>query len=96
MVSSGLRDAGFVSLNLDDGWAFNRSSDGTIIPDPNLFPNGIKPVVDYIHSKGLKFGLYTARGSVTCLNRPGSDGHEFQDAATYAQWGVDFLKEDSW
>ena len=75
--------------------AFNRSADGSINPDPTLFPNGMKAVVDYIHSKGLTFGIYTARGSTTCMGKPGSDSHEAQDAATYAAWGVDFLKEDS-
>lgn len=95
MVSSGLRDAGYTSINLDDGWAHNRSADGTINPDPALFPQGLKPVIDYVHSKGLSFGIYTARGSTTCMGRPGSDSHEQQDADTYAAWGVDFLKEDS-
>jgi alpha-galactosidase len=55
----------------------------------------MKALVDYVHSKGLKFGIYTARGSTTCMGKPGSDGHEYQDAQTYANWGVDFLKEDS-
>ena len=63
-----------------------------MIEDPKLFPNGLKSVVDYVHSKGLKFGIYSARGSLTCLGRPGSDGHEVQDAALWASWGVDYLK----
>jgi alpha-galactosidase len=75
------------------GWAFNRSADGSINPDPALFPNGMKAVVDYVHSKGLTFGIYTARGSTTCMGKPGSDSYEAQDARTYASWGVDFLKE---
>lgn len=60
--------------------------------DTELFPNGIKPVADYIHSRGMLFGIYTARGSSTCMGRPGSDGHEQIDADTYAEWGVDYLK----
>ena len=69
-----------------------RSADGTLIPDPKLFPNGLKPVFDYIHSQGLKAGIYTSRGSLTCMGRPGSDSHEAQDAATFAAWGVDYIK----
>lgn len=92
MVSSGLAAAGYQYVNLDDGWCVGRAPDGTLIPDPTLFPNGMKPVADYIHSKGLKFGMYTARGSTTCMGRPGANGHEAQDAATYAAWGVDYLK----
>jgi hypothetical protein len=72
-----------------------RNASGFLIADPRLFPNGLKAVVDYVHSKGLKFGIYTARGSLTCMGRPGSDGHEAQDAALWASWGVDYLKEDS-
>lgn len=95
MVSSGLAAAGYEYLNLDDGWACCRDANGTIMPDPKLFPNGMKAVADYIHSRGLKMGIYTARGSTTCLGRPGSDSYEVQDAMTYASWGIDFLKEDS-
>ena len=90
IVSSGLAAAGYSYVNLDDGWAQGRFANGTIYPDPSLFPNGIKAVVDYIHSKGLKFGIYTARGSTTCLGRPGSDSYEALDAQTYADWGVDY------
>jgi hypothetical protein len=72
-----------------------RNASGFMVEDPKLFPNGMKAVVDYVHSKGLLFGIYTARGSLTCLGRPGSDGHEAQDAALWASWGVDYLKEDS-
>lgn len=94
MVTNGLRDAGFEFLNLDDGWAVNRSAAGVLIADPKLFPpsapgknDGIKLVADYVHSKQLKFGIYTARGNRTCLGRPGSDSHEQQDADTWASWG---------
>ena len=76
-------------------WAVGRHANGTIKIDDELFPEGIKPVADYIHSKGMLFGIYTARGSFTCMGRPGSDGHEQLDAEQYAQWGVDYLKEDS-
>ena len=80
----------------------NRTAAGVLIADPKLFPpsapganDGLKLVADYIHSKKMKFGIYTARGSRTCLGRPGSDSHEELDARTWAEWGVDYLKEDS-
>ena len=80
----------------------NRTAAGVLIADPKLFPpsapganDGLKLVADYIHSKKMKFGIYTARGSRTCLGRPGSDSHEEVDARTWAEWGVDYLKEDS-
>ena len=95
IVDSGLRDAGFVYINLDDGWAVGRDANGTIMADPKRFPSGLKNLADYLHSRSLKFGLYTARGSRTCLGRPGSDAHEQQDADFYASIGVDYLKEDS-
>lgn len=69
-------------------WAYNRSASGEIQPNPTLFPNGMAPLVAYVNSRGLKMGIYTARGSVTCLGRPGSNGYEAQDAQTYADWGV--------
>jgi alpha-galactosidase len=93
MAANGLLDAGYEYINLDDGWAIGRDNvTGVIIPDPALFPFGMKPLIDYVHSKGLKFGIYTARGSLTCCGRPGSDMHEIIDAQTYALWGVDYLK----
>ena len=94
MVSTGLRDAGYVYLNLDDGWPGNRDVKGAIQPDPVEFPSGMKALGDYIHSKGLKFGIYTCAGAQTCGNKPGSLGHEKQDMATYASWGVDYVKVD--
>ncbi len=94
MVSSGLRDAGYVYLNLDDGWQASRDAQGVIQPDPALFPSGMKALGDYLHAKGLKFGIYTCAGTQTCGNRPGSKGHEKQDMATYASWGVDYVKVD--
>ena len=94
MVSSGLRDAGYHYLNLDDGWQASRDEKGTIQPDPLQFPSGMKALGDYLHSKGLLFGLYTCAGTMTCGKRPGSKDHEKQDMATYASWGVDYVKVD--
>ena len=96
MVTTGLRDLGYQYLNLDDCWAKGRHPDGTVYADPGKFPSGtLKPLADYVHSKGLRFGTYTDRGSATCAGRPGASEHEEVDANTYAEWGVDYLKEDS-
>jgi alpha-galactosidase len=94
MVSSGMKDVGYEYINLDDCWQVSRDANGTIVADSVKFPSGIKALADYVHSKGLKFGLYSCAGSKTCAGRPGSRGHEFQDARTYASWGVDYLKYD--
>lgn len=94
MVSSGMRDAGYEYIVIDDCWQVNRDSMGFIIADSLSFPSGMKALADYIHSKGLKFGIYSCAGTKTCASRPGSRGHEFQDAYTYAKWDVDFLKFD--
>nr|WP_321375916.1 glycoside hydrolase family 27 protein [uncultured Bacteroides sp.] len=94
MVESGLRDAGYIYLNLDDCWHGKRDSLGFITADPVKFPSGIKALADYIHSKGLKIGIYSDAGRQTCGGRPGSLGHEYQDALTYAKWGIDYLKYD--
>jgi alpha-galactosidase len=94
MVSSGMRDAGYVYINIDDCWQGLRDSLGFIQPDPQRFPSGIKALGDYIHSLGLKFGLYSDAGKQTCGGRPGSRGYEYQDALQYAKWGVDYLKYD--
>ena len=93
--SSGLLEAGYKYINLDDCWQKSRDENGTIIPDYDAFPNGIKPLVDYAHSKGLLFGLYSDAGEYTCAGRPGSLGYEEIDAQTYAEWGVDYLKYDN-
>ncbi len=94
-VERGLADAGYKYIVLDDGWmAMKRDSLGFLVPDPEKFPNGIKAVADYVHSKGLKFGIYNCAGSKTCGGYPGSRGHEYQDALLYAAWGVDYLKYD--
>ena len=72
----------------------NRDENGEIVADKERFPHGMKFVADYVHSKGLKFGIYSSAGTVTCQRRPGGFGHEYQDARTYARYGVDYLKYD--
>ncbi len=96
MVSSGMKDAGYTYLVLDDGWmAKERDSvTGDLIPDPQKFPNGMKVLIDYVHSKGLKFGLYNCAGTKTCAGYPGTRGYEYQDARFYASLGIDYLKFD--
>lgn len=94
MVSSGLKDAGYKYIVIDDCWQIDRNEKGVIIADPAHFPSGIKALADYVHSKGLKFGLYSDAGTHTCQRRPGSKGYEYIDAATYAKWNVDYLKYD--
>jgi alpha-galactosidase len=94
MVSSGMRDAGYQYVVIDDCWHGKRDANGFIQADPQKFPSGIKALADYIHSKGLKFGIYSDAGRMTCGKRPGSQGHEYQDAIQYARWGVDYLKYD--
>jgi alpha-galactosidase len=94
MVSSGMKDAGYLYVNIDDCWHGERDSLGFIHPDPERFPSGMKALADYIHSKGLKFGIYSDAGWQTCGGRPGSRGYEYQDAIQYAKWGVDYLKYD--
>jgi alpha-galactosidase len=94
MVSTGLKDAGYQYVVIDDCWQVGRDKEGNIIPDPKRFAGGIKALADYVHSKGLKFGIYSDAGTGTCENRPGSRGYEFQDARQYAAWGVDYLKYD--
>ena len=92
LVSSGMRDAGYVYVNIDGGWEGYRDAAGGLHPNPN-FPD-MKALGDYIHSKGLKFGLYTGPGPTTCGGAPASYGHEAQDAKMFASWGVDYLKYD--
>ncbi|GHA78486.1 hypothetical protein GCM10007389_35800 [Pontibacter akesuensis] len=94
MVASGMRDAGYQYIVIDDCWHGERDSLGFIHPDPKRFPSGMKALADYVHAKGLKFGIYSDAGWKTCGGRPGSRGREFQDAQTYASWGVDYLKYD--
>jgi alpha-galactosidase len=94
MVTSGMRDAGYVYLVIDDCWQIDRDAQGNILPDAQRFPSGMKSLADYVHAKGLKFGIYSDAGTLTCQKRPGSRGYEFQDARQYAAWGVDYLKYD--
>ena len=92
MVSSGMRDAGYIYVNVDDTWEGQRDAQGNIHPN-SKFPD-MKALADYVHSRGLKFGIYSSPGPKTCGEYEGSYGHEQQDADTYAMWGVDFLKYD--
>ena len=96
MVSSGMKDAGYTYLVLDDGWmAMERDKvTGDLVPDPKKFPNGMKALVEYVHAKGLKFGLYNCAGTKTCAGFPGTRGYEYQDARFYAALGIDYLKFD--
>ena len=94
MVRTGMRDAGYVYVNVDDCWHGARDSLGFIHPDPARFPSGMKALADYVHARGLKLGIYSDAGSKTCGGKPGSRGYERQDALMYARWGVDYLKYD--
>ena len=95
MVEQGLLDCGYEYLVIDDCWSLRkRDEEGRLIADPEKFPHGMKAVADYVHSKGLKFGMYSCAGNLTCAGYPGSFEHEFIDADTFASWGVDFLKYD--
>ena len=95
MVANGMRDAGYVYLVIDDAWsARERDSDGNLVADPAKFPGGMKALADYLHERGFRFGIYNCAGSKTCAGYPGGRGHEFQDARTYASWGVDYFKYD--
>jgi alpha-galactosidase len=92
LVSSGMKDAGYVYVNIDDGWQGTRDSEGNIHGN-DKFPD-MKALADYVHSRGLKLGIYSSPGPRTCANFEGSYGHEEQDAQTYGAWGIDFLKYD--
>jgi len=94
MINSGMKDLGYEYIVLDDCWQVGRDKNGDIVADSVRFPHGLKYLADYIHSKGLKFGIYSCAGTKTCMGRPGSLGHEYQDARSYARWGVDYLKYD--
>ena len=93
-VEKGLKDAGYQYIVIDDGWQVDRDEDGNILASTEKFPSGINETADYVHSRGLKFGIYSDAGYMTCGKFPGSLGHEYQDARTYASWGVDYLKYD--
>lgn len=96
MVSSGMKDASYIYLVLDDGWmAMERDpKTGDLVPDPKKFPNGMASLINYIHGKGLKFGLYNCAGTKTCAGYPGTRGYEYQDARFYASLRIDYLKYD--
>jgi alpha-galactosidase len=96
MVGSGMRDVGYIYLNIDDCWmAPSRDEEGNLQADPDTFPGGIKAIADYVHSKGLKLGIYSSAGTKTCQGLPASLDHEMEDAKKFAEWGVDYLKYDN-
>lgn len=95
MVEKGYRDAGYEYVVIDDCWSLKeRDASGRLVADPAKFPHGMKYLADYIHGKGLKFGMYSCAGTHTCAGYPASYDHEYVDAQTFADWGVDFLKYD--
>jgi alpha-galactosidase len=93
-VQTGLQDAGYEYIVIDDLWEADERVDGRLTWDPEKFPNGIPALAEYVHSYGLKFGIYSCAGSHTCAGKPASYGYEEIDAETFADWGVDFLKYD--
>eukprot|EP01099_Mayorella_cantabrigiensis_P002237 TRINITY_DN1991_c0_g1_i1.p1 TRINITY_DN1991_c0_g1~~TRINITY_DN1991_c0_g1_i1.p1 ORF type:complete len:400 (-),score=90.59 TRINITY_DN1991_c0_g1_i1:19-1107(-) len=95
LVWTGLAKLGYVYVNIDDCWQVSRDQQGNIVADPQRFPSGMKALADYVHNLGLKFGLYSDAGNMTCQQRPGSLGYETKDANQYAAWGVDYLKYDN-
>ena len=94
MITSGMLDAGYNYIMMDDGWQGGRDKRNTIIPDPEKFPSGIKALADYLHSKGFKLGIYSDAAPLTCAGYTASLGFEEQDARTFASWGIDYLKYD--
>ena len=95
MVEKGYRDAGYSYIVIDDFWMTSeRDENGRLVADPVKFPHGMKYLADYIHARDMKFGIYSCAGTRTCQGLPSSFGHEFEDARTFAEWGVDFLKYD--
>lgn len=94
MVASGMKKSGYQYINIDDCWHGERDARGFIQPNKERFPSGMKALADYVHGKGLKLGIYSDAGWKTCGGKPGSRGHEYQDALTYAEWGIDYLKYD--
>ena len=95
IVKSGLKDAGYDYVIIDDVWLLkDRDKDGRLTPDPEKFPSGMKALSDYVHSLGLKFGMYSCAGTMTCAGFPASFENEYRDAETFAKWGIDYLKYD--
>jgi alpha-galactosidase len=94
MAANGMRDAGYVYVNIDDCWQGERDANGFLQPDGRRFPSGIKALADYVHARGLKLGIYSDAGAKTCGGRAGSQGHEYQDALQFARWEIDYLKYD--
>jgi alpha-galactosidase len=94
LLTTGLRDAGYVYVNIDDCWQGVRDAQGMIQPDASRFPSGMKATANYLHAKGLKLGIYSDAGTQTCAKRAGSHGFEERDARQYASWDVDYLKYD--
>jgi alpha-galactosidase len=94
LVETGMRDVGYEYVCIDDFWHTDRNPDGSMQPDPERFPGGIAPLAEYAHERGLKLGIYSDAGTLTCGGRPGSFGFERQDAETFASWSVDYLKYD--
>lgn len=95
MVKDGYLEAGYEYLIIDDCWSLKeRDAEGNLVPDPEKFPHGMKAVANYVHSRGLKFGIYSCAGILTCAGYPSSYDHEYEDAKLFASWGVDYLKYD--
>src|SRR5689334_15763035 len=92
IVATGMKDAGYIYVNIDDSWEGERDASG-VLHTNSKFPD-MKALADYVHSKGLKLGIYSSPGPKTCANYEGSLGHEEQDAKLYAEWGIDYLKYD--
>jgi hypothetical protein len=93
LVEDGYAAAGYNQISIDDCWSnFSRDSDGRLQPDHERFPSGMKALGDYMHNKGVRFGLYADEGNLTCTYYPGSLGYEEIDAETSSEWGVDYLK----
>jgi alpha-galactosidase len=96
MIKTGMKAAGYEYINIDDCWMSNhRNSKGQLVPNPKRFPHGIKRLAKYVHSKGLKLGIYSSAGTRTCQGLPASLGHEKTDAKSFASWGIDYLKYDN-
>jgi alpha-galactosidase len=96
MVSSGMRDAGYKYVNIDDCWmAKTRDAQGNLQADPTRFSHGIRAIAEYVHARGLKLGVYSSAGTATCQGLPASLDHEVADANKFAEWGVDYLKYDN-